>query len=207
MSGTANICRFAVNLSNTVLARIDADGTLKGLAVEISEYVAAYFSCEPLLVRYSAAAEVLADTAAWDIAFLAVDLARADRVLFTAPYLKLDVGCVVRLDSSLTDLSLIDQPEVSIACAQGGYARMVRDWTLRANIIDMSTPTDALTALIEGEVDCAIGLVPSLDEASQRLPLRRLEDVIGQVEHALAVPAERPDLFSRVEEALASYCR
>lgn len=152
MTARGETCRFAMNLANAALVGVAADGTLYGRTVEIAVHVAACLGQRQLLVRYDTASDVLADVeVGWDIAFLAIDPARTDTVAYTRPYLTLDVGCATRVETDFTESSTIDRPGVAIACARGAYVTAVWQRITRATIVDVSTPTDALCALVAGE--------------------------------------------------------
>lgn len=203
MTAAGPDCRFAINLANAALVKLDSGGGLQGLAVDVARRVAEQLGRRPELLRYESAAAVLADAkTGWDIAFLAVDPKRSDIVAFTRPYLIFEVGCAVRMQSNLIDAPAVDRPGIAIACANGAYASTIRQRIVKARIVEAASPADALHMLEAERVDCAVGLVPALEEAARTRPIRRLTGALAQVEHALAVPAACRDLLPALEAAL-----
>src|SRR5881394_2416431 len=75
----AGILRVAINYGNPVLATKDPQGKLSGVAVDIGRELARRLAVPVELVGYNTVAALMAEVKsdAWDVAFLAVDPARA----------------------------------------------------------------------------------------------------------------------------------
>ncbi|MCH3730691.1 transporter substrate-binding domain-containing protein, partial [Campylobacter coli] len=68
-----------------------------------------------------AAASVVAAASAdaWDLAFLAIDPARADRIAFSAPYVEIEGTYLVREDSPARRVADMDREGLRIAVGRG----------------------------------------------------------------------------------------
>lgn len=197
---------FALNLANAALVWSDETAGLSGPAVDLARHIAQRLRRTYVLKRYETAAAVLNDApTGWDVAFLAVDPARADRIVYSAPYLTLDVACAVHAESAHDSIEAIDVANVRVALAPGAYAAAVRARINAAIIVDVATPAEALGAVLERDADCAVGLVPALDRAVVGQPLRRLAGTIAQVNHALALPIACQALLPAINLALAEW--
>src|SRR6476660_9854663 len=81
--------RVAINLGNSVLAQKDATtGEPRGISVDLARELGRRLGLTPKLVTFDAAGKVFEalKTSAWDVAFLAIEPARAAEIAFTAPY-------------------------------------------------------------------------------------------------------------------------
>lgn len=93
--------RFAINLGNAVLASLTPDGQPAGITVELAKDIARHLHCRPEFITYPAAGKVVEDAGqdVWDIAFLAIDPKREDRLRFTSPYITIKGTLLVREQS------------------------------------------------------------------------------------------------------------
>jgi polar amino acid transport system substrate-binding protein len=82
--------RAAINYGNPVLATKNPQtGELRGVTVDLSQELGRQLGVPVELVGYETVAKLMAGLKAdeWDVAFLAIDPARAGDVAFTAPYM------------------------------------------------------------------------------------------------------------------------
>jgi polar amino acid transport system substrate-binding protein len=95
--------RAAINVGNKALVQQDGD-QLRGVSPALAARLAESLGAELETVIYSSANEVVtdADSGRWDVAFLAVDPGRADRVTFADAYVTIETTYAVRaaLDAS-----------------------------------------------------------------------------------------------------------
>src|SRR5688500_11271750 len=85
--------RAGINQGNPILAQKDpATADLRGITVDLSRELARRIGVPVVLVPYDAAGKMTdaLKTGDWDLAFLAVDPARAEEIAFTAPYLEIE---------------------------------------------------------------------------------------------------------------------
>jgi polar amino acid transport system substrate-binding protein len=112
------ILRAAINFGNPVLAVKDSTtGDLRGVTVELSRELARRIGAKLELVGYDTVAKLMdgLKAGAWDVAFLAVDPARAGEVTFTAPYMEVENTYLVPERSDIRNVSQIDRPGIRVA--------------------------------------------------------------------------------------------
>ncbi len=110
--------RAAINFGNPVLAVKDPrTAELRGVTVELSRELARRIGATVELVGYDTVAKLVdgLKTGEWDVAFLAVDPARAGDVAFTAPYMEVEVTYLVPNPSDIRNASQVDRPSIRIA--------------------------------------------------------------------------------------------
>ena len=98
--------RAAINLGNPILALGQADGSARGVSVDLAQALADRLGVALLPVVVKTAAESVAAVAEGraDIGFFAIDPARADLITFTAPYVLIEGAYLVRQASPLQAL-------------------------------------------------------------------------------------------------------
>src|SRR5260370_3895048 len=117
--------RAAINCGNPVLAtRNPATGELRGVTVELSRELGRRVGVPVELVGYDTVAKLVAGlkTGEWDVAFLAVDPARAGEVAFTAPYMEVEVTYLVPERSDILSVLQVDRLEVRVAVQERNAA-------------------------------------------------------------------------------------
>src|SRR4029079_5071606 len=85
--------RVGINYGNPVLAKRDlTSGELSGVAVELAREPARHLEIPVCLAVFESAGKRFEGVKhdAWDVAFLAIDPARADQIDFTPPYLEIE---------------------------------------------------------------------------------------------------------------------
>jgi polar amino acid transport system substrate-binding protein len=114
--------RAAINFGNGVLAQKDAaTGEPRGVSVELARELGRRLGVPVELVTFDAAGKVFDALAAgaWDIAFLAIDPARATGIDFTAPYVLIEGTFLVPASSPLRGIADVDREGVRVAVARG----------------------------------------------------------------------------------------
>jgi polar amino acid transport system substrate-binding protein len=147
---------FAINLGNPVLATLLPDNTPGGITAELAKKLAAECGCEARFVTWPTAGKVV-DVALldqWDIAFLAIDPAREDKLCFTPPYVTIESSVLVRNDSDIHSVQAMDRPGVTINVGRGAAYELYLIRTLRhAAMQQYATSQEAIRAFIAGEGD------------------------------------------------------
>src|SRR5262245_26796777 len=84
--------RVGINFGNALLTSRDADGTPRGIAVDLAQELVSRVGLPFEIVSYASAGQVAdgAGDGAWDVAFLATDPARMTQIAFSPPYLEVD---------------------------------------------------------------------------------------------------------------------
>jgi polar amino acid transport system substrate-binding protein len=140
--------RAAINFGNTVLAQKDAaTGEAGGVSIELARGVGRRLETPVELVPFDAAGKVFAalKTGAWDIAFLAIDPARATEIAFTAPYVLIEGTYLVRADSPLKAVEDVDREGVRVAVGRNAAYDLYLTRTLKhAQVIRVPSPSAAV---------------------------------------------------------------
>jgi len=204
--------RAAINLGNPVLAQRGADGELTGISVKLAHELAQRLDLPLELVAFNAAGKVVSALRedAWDVAFLAIDPARAEAVDFTAPYVIIEGGCLVAKSSPLQHVEEVDRDGARIAVATGSAYDLFLTRTLRhATLVRHGSGEAALAAFRAGSLDVLAGVKSPLHRVADRDPrVRVLSGAFMQIEQAMGIPGGRPAalafLSAFVEDVKAS---
>src|SRR5262245_19560821 len=113
----ASKLRVGINFGNALLANKNADGSARGVAVDLARELVRRLGVEMDLVSYDSAGRMAdgAKAGEWDVAFLAIDPACAQEIVFTEPYLQVDTTYLVRTESPIKTLEDIDRNGVRIS--------------------------------------------------------------------------------------------
>ena len=204
--------RAAINFGNTVLARrgptLDSSS---GVSIEIARRLAQRLDLPLDLVAYETAGDVVAAAKndAWDVGFMAVDPKRAADVQFTAPYVLIEGGYMVRSDSPLIALEQVDRPGIRMTVGERSAYDLFLSRTIEhATILRAPTSLDGIELFVRERYDVAAGVKASLAEyATTRSGLRLLPGRFMVIEQAMVTihgePA-RTYLAALIEELKAS---
>ena len=200
----AGTLRVAINYGNPVLATKDPlSGELHGVAVDIARELARRLAVPVELVGYDTVAKVMAGVKsdAWDVAFLAVDPARASEVAFTAPYMEVEVTYLVAERSELRHAADVDRTGVRIAVQEKNAADLFLSKTIKDAVLVRARDESGAYALLKSSAAEALAsnkqrlLSTMIDHRAYRV----LDGRFAAIPHAIGVPAER--------QAAAQYLR
>lgn len=187
--------RVAINLGNPVLAQGDANSP-HGPSVELATALAQRLGVQARFSCHDAAASVVAAASddAWDLAFLAVDPARADRIAFSAPYVEIEGTYLVLDDSPAQRVADLDRNGLRIAVGRGAAYDLFLSRELRhATIERADTSAAAITLFDQQRLDAAAGVRQPLLAWAQAHPGHRvLADRFTVIQQAVAAPISRP---------------
>jgi polar amino acid transport system substrate-binding protein len=189
--------RAAINFGNPVLAQKNpASGEPGGVSVELARALAKRLSVPLEFVLFDSAGKVFdaAHSSAWDIAFLALDPARAAEILFTAPYVLIEGTYIVRDASPLRAIDDFDRPGVRIAVGKGAAYDLFLTRTLKhAAIVRHDTSAGAMELFLDGGLEAAAGVRQSLVEfARMHAGLRLIDGRFTSIQQAMGTPKGRP---------------
>ncbi len=185
--------RIAINLANTALVRTrEHDGEPHGIAVDLGRALGEWLGRPVRLVTFPSAGSLMASLGeeGWDVAFIAVDPARAERVTYSRPYMQIEGVFAVRETSSLRSGDEVDRPRVRVASAAGAayHGHLLRSLR-QAELVAMPTPNEALRRLREGGCEVAAGVRQAVEAfAAEGGDLRVLPGRFMAIEQAIAVP-------------------
>ena len=206
--------RASINLGNPILANKDAaTGEPVGVSVDLAREFARRLGVGiELVVFEKAAASVDAvKNEKADIGFFAIDPARSEGLLFTAPYVLIEGSYLVRESSGFTDNAQVDAKGHRISVGAGSaYDLFLTREIQQAEIVRLQGAAAALAALRSGEVEVAAGIRQLLEaEARRESGVRVLPGRFMVIQQAMGTPASRGAqaqalLSSFVEEMKAS---
>ena len=114
--------RAAINFGDPILATRDAaTGEPRGVSVDLSRELAKRLRVPVELVTYDAAGKVVEGlkSGAWDVAFVAIDPARATDISFTAPYVVIEGVYLVTRESPIRSNAEVDRAGIRVAVGAG----------------------------------------------------------------------------------------
>lgn len=165
------------------------------MSVDLAMELAQRLGVPVELVTFDAAGKVFdaARSNAWDIAFLAVDPARAADIGFTAPYLEIEGVYLVPADSPIRGNADVDRDGVRVAVARGSAYDLFLSRTLkRATLVRAPTSPDAVDLFARERLDVSAGVRQQQVAAAARLPnTRLLSERFMAIGQAAGVPRGR----------------
>ncbi|MGQ8704379.1 ABC transporter substrate-binding protein [Serratia sp. TSA_198.1] len=186
------VLRAAINLGNPVLAQWGPDGEPQGVSVTLAGALAHELGVALELVTYDAAGKVFAalETAAWDVAFMAIEPVRAEQIAFSAPYVIIEGTYLVAQEAPYRQVAELDRPGIRIAVGQGAAYDLYLSRTLKqAQLVRAETSPAAITLFFEQGLDAAAGVrQPLLAAAAANPGYRVLDGHFTAIHQAMAVP-------------------
>ena len=180
--------RVALNMNNTALVQRTGDG-FTGLAIRIAERIGAVMGTPLTYVEHPNAQSVLqAEPDGWDIAFLAIDPSRTDRIAFSDPYHSIEATFQVRDGLQVRSCEDIMRGHHTIMSAKGAaYQARLSALSPEGPIVLAASPDEARLRFLNGEGDALAGIRETL-EASVNSRIRVLPDSFACIHQAVAVP-------------------
>lgn len=196
--------RVGINYGNPVLATRDpASGDLCGVAVDLARELGKRVDVPVELVGYEAAGKMVEGLQAgsWDVAFLAVDPARAREISFTAPYIEIEGTYLVPSGSAFRAIADVDRKGVRIGTsAKSAYDLFLGRSLQHAQLVRAPDPKAAFELLLAGKVQAVAGVKQSLVANAEKLPGSRvLDGRFMAIQQGLGIPKGR--------DACAKYLR
>jgi polar amino acid transport system substrate-binding protein len=205
--------RAAINFGNPVLAQRDpATGEPRGVTAALARELARRLGVPIEFVPYDAAGQVTAAarSGVWDIAFLAIDPARAVDIAFTPSYVLIEGTYLVRDDSPLRAIDEFDREGVRIAVGDGSAYHLYLKRTLKkATLVAVRTSSDNVNYFLKERLEAAAGVKqPLVRFAAENPGVRVIEGRFMVIEQAMGTPQGRPEgaryLREYIEEMKAS---
>jgi polar amino acid transport system substrate-binding protein len=200
--------RAGINFGNALLANRDADGTPRGIAVDLAQELARRVGVPLEIVSYTTAGKMAdgAKVGAWDVAFLATDPDRATDIIFTAPYLEIHTTYLVPADSPLRTSADADREGIRIAVSAKSAYDLVLTRELKHAQLVRAAGVDASVDLFFAEgLDAIAGLKPFLIDLAEKHPgMRVLDGYFTVVQQAVGVPKGRDAAARYVAEFVAN---
>jgi polar amino acid transport system substrate-binding protein len=196
--------RAGMNLSNTLFTTKDANGELRGVAVDVMNEIGRRLGVPVELVVHATPGDV-ADAVnknTWDVAILAIEASRAKTISFSPPISEIEATYAVHKDSPLRSVEQVDAPGVRIAApAKAGYELYLSSALKSATLVRAKDIQGSLDTFNERKADAVAGLKPMLVESMAKLPDARLLDGrFMAVNHGLSIPLGRPAAKAYLEQ-------
>lgn len=188
--------RAAINFGNPVLAQKDpATGEPRGVSVDLARELGRRLGVPVELVTFDAAGKVFdaLRSGAWDVAFLAIDPARAAAIDFTPPYVLIEGTYLVPSSSPIHEIADVDGDGVRIAVGRGSaYDLYLTRAVKRARLVRAETSPAALELFLAERLEAAAGVRQPLQSFARAHPgVRVLEGRFMAIEQAMGTPRGR----------------
>ena len=193
--------RAAINYGNPILASKDASGQPQGVSVDLARALGARLGVPVELVTFDSAGKVSSSVNQWDIAFLAVDPARATDIAFTAPYVIIEGAYLVPANSPIKSNDEVDRAGTRVAVGAGSaYDLFLTREIKAATLVRAPTSPAVVDMMVAQNLDVAAGVRQQLEADARRVPnVRLLPGRFMVINQAMGVPQGRP--------AAAAYAR
>jgi len=188
--------RAAINFGNPVLAQKDpVSGEPRGVSVDLARELGRRLGVPVELITFDAAGRVFdaLKKGAWDVAFLAIDPARAIEITFTAPYVAIEGTYLVPAGSPLRTIQDVDRDGVRVAVGNKSAYDLYLSRTLkRAQLVRMPTSPEAMDVFLKDKLEAAAGVKQPLLQFAKTHPNTRVMDGRFMViEQAMGTPRNR----------------
>lgn len=195
--------RVGINLGNPVIAQRDpAGGDPRGVGPALGRALAERAGVALRYVPYETAG-LMADAVKrdeWDVAFLAVDPARATEIAFTDPYVLIEGAYMVRDASPINSLAEVDRPGVRIAVGlKTAYDLYLTREIGNATLVRAESSKAAIERFLRENLDVVAGVRQPLATAARAHPGHRiLDEPFMVIRQACGVPRARTGALAYV---------
>jgi polar amino acid transport system substrate-binding protein len=207
------VLRAGINLGNPVIAQRDpAGGDPRGVGAALARELAKRLGVEVRFTTYETAGK-LADAVkegAWDVAFLAIDPARATDIDFTDAYVHIEGTYLVAEASPLNAVADVDHKGVRIAVGlKTAYDLYLTREIKNAELVRSPSSVTAIEQFIAEKLDAVAGVRQPLDAVAKKTPgYRVFPESFMVIRQASGVPRGRRDaakyLAAFIEEMKSS---
>jgi polar amino acid transport system substrate-binding protein len=170
--------RAAINVGNAVLAqRGPAGGEPTGVSVDLAREFARRLGVPVQLIVYDAAGKVVeaGRAGAWDIAFVALDPARAAEIAQSPPYVQIEGAYLVRDNSPLRSNEEVDRKGQRVVVGRNSAYDLYLSRNLKqAEIVRTATSATVVDVFMKENYDVAAGVKQQLEADARRVPGLRL---------------------------------
>ena len=179
-------------------------GELKGVAIDLGQALARRVGVPFEPVSYAALPDLLAaaSTGGWDVALMGINNERAKLLDFSAPYMEVEQGFLVRADIPVTGVADIDKGEIRVGVIEKAGADVLLSSALKNAVLVRAASVPELFALLDGgKADVIAATKTALfSGAETRQGSRVLEGRILVEPIGIAVPKGRADAAAYVEK-------
>jgi polar amino acid transport system substrate-binding protein len=196
--------RAAINFGNPILAVKDpSTSEPRGVSVDLSRELARRLGVPVQFVTYDAAGKVVEGlkSGAWDVAYVAIDPARAVDISYTAAYVVIEGAYLVPQNSPIRSNAEVDRDGVRVVVGAGSAYDLFLSRNLKqAKIVRAPTSPAVTDMFVAQKLEVAAGVKQQLEADARRIPgLRLLDGRFMVINQAMGTPRGR--------EAGAKYLR
>lgn len=196
--------RAAINFGNPILASKDpATGEPRGVSVDLSRELARRLDVPVEFVTFASAGQAVdaVRLAQVDVAFVAIDPARAVDISYSAPYVIIEGAYLVRDESPIRRNEEVDRAGIRVAVGAGSaYDLFLKREIKAATLVRAPTSPAVVDLFLAQKLEVAAGVKQQLEADAKRLPgLRLLDGRFMAINQAMGTPRGR--------EAAAQYLR
>ena len=189
------VLRVGINLGDPVIAQKGDGGEPKGVGPALGREVARRLGVPVSYTTYDTAGK-LADAVkagAWDVAFLAIDPARAEDIDFTAAYVHIEGTYLVRGDAPYRAVAELDREGIRIAVGlKTAYDLYLSREIRHATLVRGPSSPAAIEQFVADELEAAAGVRQPLEKYAAAHPgLRVLSESFMVIRQASGVPKGR----------------
>jgi polar amino acid transport system substrate-binding protein len=186
----------AINYGNPILAvKNPATGEPAGVSVDLSRELARRLGVSVQLVTFDAAGKVVEELKAGtlDIAFVAIDPARAVDISYSAAYVVIEGAYLVEQNSPIRNNDEVDRPGVRVAVGAGSaYDLYLARELKQAKLVRAPTSPAVVDTFLAQKLEVAAGVKQQLEADAKRLPgLRLLDGRFMVINQAMGTPVGR----------------
>jgi polar amino acid transport system substrate-binding protein len=127
-------------------------------------------ACPVELVTFDSAGKVSSSVAQWDIAFLAVDPARATDIAFTAPYVMIEGAYLVPANSPIKSNGDVDRAGTRVVVGAGSAYDLYLSREIKAaTLVRAPTSPAVVDVMVAQSLDVAAGVKQQLEADARRV--------------------------------------
>ena len=189
--------RAAINFGNAVLAQRDEAGGPKGITPDLATELGRRLGVPVEFVPFEAAGKAFdaAKAGAVDIAFIAIEPARAAELEFSGPYVIIEGTYMVPVSSPLKEIADVDKPGTRIAVGLGSAYDLYLTRTIK-NATVVRAATGGGRAMIElfvkDKLEVAAGVRQQLEVYGKDHPeVRIMPGRFQEIQQAMGTPKGR----------------
>lgn len=187
--------KAAINFGNPILAVRAADGSPRGVSVDLSNELGKRLGVPVELVLFNSAGKVVEAVrdAQVDIAFVAIDPVRGAEMLQTPAYVIIEGAYLVRKESPLQRNEEVDQAANRVVVGNGSAYDLYLTRELKAAKLVKAPTSPAVTdVMVAQNIEVAAGVKQQLEADAQRVPgVRLLPGRFMVINQAMGLPKGR----------------
>jgi polar amino acid transport system substrate-binding protein len=170
--------RAAINVGNPILAaRGPTGGEPSGVSVDLARELARQLGVPVQLAVFESAGKVVeaGKAGGWDIAFVALDPARATEIAQSPPYVVIEGAYLVRADSKITSNDEVDRKGNRVVVGRNSAYDLFLTRNLKqAEIVRAPTSPAVVDLFLKENHEVAAGVKQQLEADARRVPGLRL---------------------------------